>query len=77
MNIMLVILLCSPLQEGSVREIEREFELVLPGREKLALYTLDWVPTLEEARTRAAKENRPVLFILVRNDFGNFFTGHC
>ncbi len=48
----------------------------LPTDQKLEWYTLDWVNTLGEARERAAKENRPILFIHTNKE-GDLFCSLC
>jgi hypothetical protein len=48
-----------------------------PTDKDLAIFQLDWVPTLKEATARAAKEQRPILLLIVTNSYGNLFTGHC
>jgi hypothetical protein len=54
-----------------------KFELIRPQDRELRLFTLDWEKTLKSAQLRAAKEERPVLLILVRNSNGDIFQGHC
>ena len=60
-----------------VRAVEEEFRDARPPAEQLAIYQLDWAPTLAAAKERAAKEHRPIFLIIVRNSYGNMFTGHC
>ena len=48
-----------------------------PQAADLALYQLDWVPTLKAARDRAAKEQRPIFLVVVTNSFGDLYSGHC
>lgn len=48
-----------------------------PGPSELAVYCHDWAPSLREARERAAKEKRPVFFVLVTNSYGDMLSGHC
>lgn len=63
--------------DGAVREVLEKFRAIRPHEEDLAVYGLDWAPTLKEAKARAAKEHRPVFLIIVTNSFGNIYTGHC
>ena len=53
------------------------FQSVRPQAADLALYQLDWVPTLKAARDRAAKEQRPIFLVVVTNSFGDLYSGHC
>jgi hypothetical protein len=52
-------------------------EAARPSPEELAIYSLDWAPTLAAAKERAAKEKRPVFLVFVTNSFGNICSGHC
>ena len=54
-----------------------KFELIRPQDRDLSLFKLDWEKTLKSAQARAAREERPVLLILVRNSNGDIFQGHC
>jgi hypothetical protein len=63
--------------DGDVQKILDQYRLVRPKDKDLAIFQLDWVPTLKEARGRAAKEQRPILLLVVTNSYGNLFTGHC
>ena len=54
-----------------------KFELIRPQDRDLSLFKLDWEKTLKSALARAAREDRPVLLILVRNSNGDIFQGHC
>ena len=60
-----------------VQEIRKKFEALRPPAELLRVYDLDWSPNLQEAKKRALKERRPILFVVVLNSYGNLFTGHC
>ena len=63
--------------DGDVQKILDQYRLVRPADKDLAIFQLDWVPTLKEATERAAKERRPILLLVVTNSYGNLFTGHC
>jgi hypothetical protein len=54
-----------------------KFQSVRPAAADLALYQLDWVPSLKAAKERAAREDRPIFLVVVTNSFGDFFSGHC
>jgi len=59
--------------------IERYAKAGYPASKELAVYSLDWEPTLAAARVRARREQRPIFFIMVTNFSGptNFYSGHC
>jgi len=59
--------------------IEQQVRAAYPSKKELAVYSLDWEPTLAAARKRAQVEQRPIFFIVVTNYSGptNFFSGHC
>ena len=60
-----------------VLEVQRKFDAYRPPADQFRVYQLDWSPNLQEAKNRAAKEQRPILLIVVCNSYGNLFTGHC
>ncbi len=62
---------------SDVQSILNKFQSVRPQEADLALYQLDWMATLKEARERAAKEERPMFLVVVTNSFGDLFSGHC
>ncbi|MBI4658348.1 MAG: hypothetical protein HY735_05810 [Verrucomicrobia bacterium] len=57
--------------------IQKRFDAARPPAQQLRVYQLDWASNLQAARTRAAKELRPILFLVVLNSYGDLFTGHC
>ena len=59
--------------------IERHATAGYPASKELAIYSLDWEPTLAAARARARREQRPIFFVMVTNFSGptNFYSGHC
>lgn len=65
------------VEPPEVQAVLKEYRAVRPQAEELAIYELDWAPTLKAAKERAAKESRPIFLILVTNSFGNISTGHC
>ena len=70
-------LLYAQAPDGDVQKILDKYRLFRPADKDLAIFQLDWVPTLKDARERAAKEQRPILLLVVTNSYGNLFTGHC
>jgi hypothetical protein len=63
--------------QSDVKGILDKFQSVRPQEADLALYQLDWMSALKEARERAAKEERPIFLVVVTNSFGDLFSGHC
>ena len=68
-----------PATVQGAETIEQQAHAAYPSKKELAVYSLDWEPTLAAARKRAAAEQRPIFFIVVTNFTGptNFFSGHC
>jgi hypothetical protein len=62
---------------SDVKSVLEKFASVRPQDADLALYHLDWMPTLKAAREKAAKEDRPIFLVVVTNSFGDLFSGHC
>jgi hypothetical protein len=63
--------------DGDVRTTLDKYRLARPADKDLAIFQLDWVPTLKGATERAARERRPILLLVVTNSYGDLFTGHC
>jgi len=68
-----------PATVQGAETIEQQVHAAYPSKKELAVYSLDWEPTLAAAKKRAAVEQRPIFFIVVTNFTGptNFFSGHC
>jgi hypothetical protein len=62
---------------ADVQKILDKYRLFRPTDKDLAIFQLDWMPALKDASERAAKEQRPILLLVVTNSYGNLFTGHC
>jgi hypothetical protein len=62
---------------SDVKRVLDKFQSVRPEAADLVLYELDWAPTLKAAKERAAKEERPIFLVVVRNSFGDLRSGHC
>ena len=54
-----------------------KFRSARPQAADLAIYQLDWMPTLKAAKEKAAKEGRPIFLVVVTNSFGDVCSGHC
>jgi hypothetical protein len=64
-------------EQSDVKSTLDKFQSVRPPVADLALYQLDWMPTLKAAREKAAKEERPIFLVVVTNSFGDMYSGHC
>lgn len=60
-----------------VHDVLQKYRSVRSLDHELTMYTLDWAPTLKDAREKAAKEQRPIFLLVVTNSYGNIYTGHC
>jgi hypothetical protein len=54
-----------------------KFRAARPDAKDLAIFQLDWTPTLKDAKAKAAREQRPIFLIVVTNSFGDMHSGHC
>ena len=63
--------------QSDVKNLLDKFESVRPQAGDLALYQLDWSPTLQAAKERAAKDQLPIFLAVVTNSFGDLYSGHC
>lgn len=76
-------LAAAPLQgrdaakSADAQKILDKYQAIRPDADDLAIYGLDWMPSLRAAREKAAKEKRPILLMVVHNSYGNLYTGHC
>jgi hypothetical protein len=61
----------------AVQDVLEKYRSVRPVERELPMYSLDWASTLDEARAKAAREQRPIFFLVVTNSYGNIYTGHC
>jgi hypothetical protein len=66
-----------PPKPVDVQKVLDKFQAARPTASDLAVYQLDWLPTLKAAKEKAAKEDRPIFLIVVTNSYGNLKTGHC
>jgi hypothetical protein len=63
--------------QGDIKGVLDKYQAVRPQAADLALYQLEWAPTLTAARERAAREHRPIFLVVVTNSFGDLYSGHC
>ena len=62
---------------AEVRSILRRFDVFRPGDADLAMYRLDWAPTLDAALETASRDGRPVLLVVIHAKYGDLASGHC
>jgi hypothetical protein len=65
--------------EDEAEKILKKFDAARPADKDLAIFRLDWAPDLKEAKSRAAKEKRPMLLFVIQtlDKYGNLYNGHC
>lgn len=63
--------------DSGVQTVLDKYHSALPMAEDLTVYSLDWASSFDEAKQKAAREERPILLIVVTNSYGNMYTGHC
>ena len=64
-------------QDAEVGRILERHAQLRPNAEELAMYRLDWAPSLAEALTRAKAEARPILLVVIHAQYGDLCSGHC
>ncbi len=64
-------------QDETAKSILEQYEEFRPSDAELAMYELDWAPSLEVAKTRAAREKRPILLVVIHAQYGDIHSGHC
>ena len=64
---------------STVSQILARYEAARPRDVDLQLFALDWAGSLREAKERAAKEGRPILFVATTQlkEAGDLRGGHC
>ena len=64
-------------QDPAAAEVLNRYRALRPTGDDLAMYRLDWAASVDEAKERAAREDRPVLVLAIHARYGDFYTGHC
>ena len=67
----------APAQDSAVKSVLDRYENFRPGADDLAMYRIDWAPSLEEAQKRARREKRPVFLVIIHAQYGDLASGHC
>jgi hypothetical protein len=72
---------CSASAHGAeapdAQNVLSRFRSIRPQAADLALYQLDWAPSLQAAKEKAVESGRPIFLVLVTNSFGDLHSGHC
>ncbi|HKQ40623.1 MAG TPA: hypothetical protein VJ063_21310 [Verrucomicrobiae bacterium] len=66
-------------QAAQPADILKAYEAARPADRELGVFQLDWADSFKHAKTRAAKENRPIFLVCTTQlkDAGNLRDGHC
>lgn len=64
-------------QDAGAQEILSRYQEIRPGLDELAMYQLDWAPSLDQALKRAEKESRPIFLVVIHAQYGDIISGHC
>ena len=77
--LVMILLAAAPAsaQDSSVKSVLDRYEDFRPQADDLAMYRIDWAPSLEEAQKRARREKRPVFLVIIHAQYGDLTSGHC
>ncbi len=64
-------------QDREVKSVLDRYEDFSPKADDLAMYRIDWAPSLKEAQKRALLEKRPVFLVIIHAQYGDLASGHC
>ena len=66
-------------EDPDLRRTQDAYQAVRPADRDLGVFALDWAGSLREAKTRAAREKRPIFFVstMQLKDAGDLRGGHC
>ena len=67
----------APAQDSAVKSVLNRYTDFRPAAKDLAMYQIDWAPSLEEAQKRARREKRPVFLVIIHAQYGDLTSGHC
>ena len=67
----------APAQDSAVKSVLERYADFRPAAKELAMYQIDWAPSLEEAQKRALREKRPVFLVIIHAQYGDLASGHC
>jgi hypothetical protein len=64
-------------QDSTVKSVLDRYADFRPAAKDLAMYQIDWAPSLAEAQKRARREKRPVFLVIIHAQYGDLTSGHC
>ncbi len=64
-------------QTPEVQSALKRYNEFRPENNELAMYQIDWAPSLQAAQEKALKENRPVFLVIIHAQYGDLDSGHC
>ena len=67
----------APAQDNKVQSVLDRYADFRPAAKDLAMYQIDWAPSLAEAQKRALQEKRPVFLVIIHAQYGDLTSGHC
>jgi hypothetical protein len=67
----------APAQDSAVKSVLNRYTDFRPAAKDLAMYQIDWAPSLAEAQKRALREKRPVFLVIIHAQYGDLASGHC
>ena len=67
----------APAQDNAVKSVLDRYADFRPAAKDLAMYQIDWAPSLEDAQKRARREKRPVFLVIIHAQYGDLTSGHC
>ncbi|HBO52717.1 MAG: hypothetical protein OSB83_13730 [Planctomycetota bacterium] len=75
--VLLLVTTFAPAQDSTVKAVLDRYAGFRPATKDLAMYRIDWAPSLEEAQKRARREKRPVFLVIIHAQYGDLASGHC
>ena len=64
-------------RDNEVKKTLERYASFRPRAKDLAMYQIDWAPSLAEAQKRALREKRPVFLVIIHAQYGDLASGHC
>jgi hypothetical protein len=64
-------------QDEQADRVLSKYLKIRPSEREMAMYQLDWADSLGDAQKRAAREDRPIVLIIIHAKYGDIHSGHC
>ena len=77
LTVLLLATTFAPAQDSKVKSVLDRYTDFRPAAKELAMYQIDWAPSLAEAQKRALREKRPVFLVIIHAQYGDLTSGHC